>query len=173
APTTSTCQPGTSQPVCGPVGGACTSCVGNATGTACLGSGACGCNSAADCAANHACDLSNHLCTTSCNANQPCNGGCCSSAGSCAVGNSTGACGSTGGLCSTCATNTACASYSCNGSSCITTYAPSSTQCLPPDPANCLGGSNCTGISANCPSRMKTCTTCCKGDGTCTGLACP
>ncbi|MGZ3425908.1 MAG: hypothetical protein ACXVCV_04620, partial [Polyangia bacterium] len=166
AMTAGTCQPGTSQGVCGAVGTLCQSCGGNPNGSACLTSGACGCTKATDCPANHACDLSIGRCTTSCNVNQPCNGGCCSSGGSCAGGGSTAACGSSGTTCAVCATNTSCASYSCNGTSCITAYAPSSTLCDAADPANCFYAAHCTGSSAACPARMNLCT----GNGCCTGV---
>ncbi len=84
------------------------------------------------------------------------------------------ACGASGGLCATCATNTSCATYSCNaGVSCVTNYVTAGTQCLPSNPSLCLNASYCSGSSAACPTRLQTCTTCCKGNGTCTGLPCP
>jgi hypothetical protein len=164
AATAGTCQPGTSQSVCGAVGTQCKSCVGNATGVACLTSGSCGCTNKADCAAGFACDLSLGKCTTSCNANQPCNGGCCSAAGSCVGGGSTAACGSAGTACAVCANNTSCATYTCDGASCITTFASSSTICNPADPANCFFAAHCTGSSPNCPNRVNMCA----GNGCCT-----
>ena len=150
--TSGTCQPGTTQAVCGAVGSVCTSCVGNANGTACLSSGACGCNSASDCAPGHACDTSVHHCTTSCSPTQLCNTGCCSS-GTCVGGGSLGACGSSGNTCAVCPSNTACASYSCDGTSCNVSYTPAGTVCNPGDPSNCLNPATCTGSSASCPLR--------------------
>jgi hypothetical protein len=107
-------------------------------------------------------------CTTSCNSNQVCNGGCCdATTGMCQPGNQVTACGGSG-ICSVCPTNAACATYSCNGTSCVASYLPSSTQCAAADPCLCTGASFCTGSSASCPAKHGCLGgTCCNGNGVC------
>jgi hypothetical protein len=165
--TMGTCQPGTSQAVCGAPGSLCSTCVGNANGSACLSSGACGCTSANDCPLNFACDATLHKCTTSCNVNQACHGGCCSSAGTCAAGNAVSSCGSAGTTCAVCPTNAACATYSCNGTTCVTSYVTGGTQCIAPDPENCRSGAYCSGSSASCPATVG-----CQGGACCMNASC-
>jgi hypothetical protein len=75
--------------------------------------GACGCNGAADCAPGLACNLATHVCQSGCDANSPCNGGCCQ-AGACVAGTANGACGSNGGACVPCAGGTP----TCTGGTC-------------------------------------------------------
>jgi hypothetical protein len=166
--TMGTCMPGTVSQTCGAVGQACVSCSGNAQGTACLSSGSCGCTQTSDCPGGTACDTSLHKCTTTCNTNQPCNGGCCSTAtGTCVAGGSTAACGSSGGLCNACAASTDCATYSCDGTTCQVAYAPTSTICFAADPENCTGAVHCTGFSATCPAPKG-----CLGGACCMNLRC-
>lgn len=86
----------------------CGSCAGKSAGSACLPSGGarvCGCNSATDCPPNQACDPATHTCTSSCDATRPCNGGCCSAAGTCQTGTDPAVCGNNGGACAPCSGN--------------------------------------------------------------------
>ncbi|MSP59006.1 MAG: hypothetical protein EXR72_01475 [Myxococcales bacterium] len=91
---------------------ACGTCVANAMGTACLTVAMktfCGCKVAADCAVGFACDTVTNTCTTKCDSNNLCNGGCCSLAvaGTCQKGieGTSKVCGNNGGLCADCAGN--------------------------------------------------------------------
>ena len=70
-----------------------------------------GCNSAADCPSNQACDPNAHACTFVCSATALCNGGCCLN-GLCVDGTSKSACGLTGGVC------VVCGSRPCQGGVC-------------------------------------------------------
>jgi hypothetical protein len=170
--TNGTCQPGTSQGVCGAGGSVCQSCVGNANGSACLPSGACGCTKATDCPTGQACDTAAGKCTTACNANQQCNGGCCSSAsgGTCQTGTINAACGSSG-VCMTCPGPASCTSYSCNGTACVPNYAANGTSCS--DNNNCTSGDhcdgagNCVGTAYSCPVGNQCVSYPCDGNGGC------
>jgi hypothetical protein len=165
-----TCQLGNVQGACGAAGSICQSCVGNANGSACLSSGACGCTKASDCPAGHACDTSQGKCTTACNSNQQCNGGCCSASvgGTCQTGTINAACGSSG-VCASCPGNTDCTTYACNGTSCVPTY----TQAACNDINNCTYGDHCDGAGRcigtvySCPGTTDCKTVSCVGDGTC------
>jgi len=165
-----TCQLGNVQGACGAAGSICQSCVGNANGSACLSSGACGCTKASDCPAGHACDTSQGKCTTACNSNQQCNGGCCSASvgGTCQTGTINAACGSSG-VCASCPGNTDCTTYACNGTSCV----PSYTQAACNDINNCTYGDHCDGAGRcigtvySCPGTTDCKTVSCVGDGTC------
>jgi hypothetical protein len=117
------------------------------------------CSSATDCPPNEACEAS--VCSTSCSASSPCNGGCCDGT-SCQIGKDPTACGEGGGLCASCplgqacttgACSTACgaSSSACNGGCC------DGAMCQPgSDPGACgvTGGScvTCSGASACLPT---------------------
>jgi hypothetical protein len=117
------------------------------------------CSSATDCPPNEACEAS--VCSTSCSASSPCNGGCCDGT-SCQIGNGPTACGEGGGLCASCplgqacttgACSTACgaSSSACNGGCCDGVMCQSGS-----DPGACgvTGGScvTCSGASACLPT---------------------
>jgi hypothetical protein len=106
-----TCQPGTADNACG--AGTCTDCTGVNTGHRCV-AGVCGCNTAADCPMQMACDTIAKRCTNVCGMNQPCNGGCCGG-GTCQPGTDGKACGNAI-LCTDCTGNamgTACVAGAC------------------------------------------------------------
>ena len=171
--TSGTCQPGTAQALCGAAGSVCQSCAGNANGSACLANGTCGCTKASDCPAGHACDTAQGKCTTACNSNQACNGGCCSSAsgGTCQTGTINAACGSSG-VCATCPGNSSCTSYACNGASCVPTYAGTSTPCSDGNGCtygdHCNGSGGCVGTAYSCPASTDCTSHACDGSGGCT-----
>src|SRR5205807_769102 len=97
------CQPGTADIACGPSMGACVNCLNDAKGHRCIATSLqCGCASAADCPVGMACDVTTAICTTTCNANQPCAGGCCGSNNLCFVGSDNNHCGSVAGACVDC-----------------------------------------------------------------------
>jgi hypothetical protein len=106
------------QAACGDDGGLCEACLGSPNGTVCrttLTGGSCGCNATGDCALGSACNQSQHQCTTSCNSNQPCNGGCCLN-GICSPGTAVAACGAVGNACLDCSnanTGHACVAGAC------------------------------------------------------------
>jgi hypothetical protein len=98
------CVAGTTLGVCGDSGGLCADCNTSSMGALCLatgGGGSCGCNNTGDCPSGSSCNLAMHQCVTSCNASQPCSGGCCN-AGTCSVGASPAACGPSSGTCNDC-----------------------------------------------------------------------
>ena len=102
-----TCAPGVTQTACALGMATCGSCAGNPVGSACVNVKNkifCGCLAASDCPANQACNLATNQCSTRCDLNSPCNGGCCSAAmnGACVKGTDDTACGAGGGLCTNC-----------------------------------------------------------------------
>jgi hypothetical protein len=167
-----TCQLGNAAGACGAAGSVCQSCAGNANGSACLPSGACGCTKASDCPANHACDTTQGKCTTACNSNQACNGGCCSAAtgGTCQTGTVNSLCGNSG-VCAACPGPTTCASYSCNGASCVPSYAGAGTGCNDNNACTysdvCNGSGSCVGTAVHCPAGNACTYYTCNGGSTC------
>ncbi|MSP58781.1 MAG: hypothetical protein EXR72_00285 [Myxococcales bacterium] len=95
-----TCQTGKDGALCGVTGNACLDCSQNKLGHGCA-AGACGCTTAADCGPLQACDVAKKQCTSVCNVNQPCSGGCCQG-GMCADGTANSACGGLGAACVVC-----------------------------------------------------------------------
>jgi hypothetical protein len=170
--TNGTCQQGTAQTACGGAGSVCQTCVGNANGSACLSTGVCGCTKASDCPANQACDTTQHKCTTACNSNQLCNGGCCSATtgGLCQTGGINAACGNSG-VCAVCPGPTTCASYACNGTSCVPSYAGTSTGCTDNNLCtyndHCNGAGTCVGTTVSCPAATECTYYTCNGSSTC------
>ncbi len=103
-----TCVGGTMGNACGNNGNMCVSCTMNNNGHACVvvnNAAICGCNAAADCPVDRACNTTTHQCTDQCNGNQPCNGGCCNN-GVCNPGTANNACGNNGGACAACTNGT-------------------------------------------------------------------
>jgi hypothetical protein len=151
-----TCVPGTAAVACGNSGDSCVSCAGNTTGTACVNSalGACGCHSQADCPIGMACNLVTLGCETRCSGPNysPCNGGCCTSTGSCAAGTSQTACGIDGGQCTSCVGNPV-------GTLC------SAGKCICNTRANCIPYYACDNIAHSC-------TTVCNINQFCNGGCC-
>lgn len=101
------CVDGNTGAACAAGGALCVNCAGNPKGSFCLivnNVPVCGCASLSDCPLNSTCDPVARTCTTKCDANRPCNGGCCSAApnGTCIIGTAAGACGNNGGLCADC-----------------------------------------------------------------------
>lgn len=110
------CVDGSVGAACALGGALCGSCAGNAKGGACVtlnNMTFCGCDSQVDCPPNFACDPVAKTCTSKCDMNSPCNGGCCGN-GVCTVGSATHSCGSNGGACLDCAGNA-------NGFACVPT----------------------------------------------------
>jgi hypothetical protein len=95
------CVSGTADDACGAAEQWCTDCAAHPLGHKCLGGTTCGCNAAADCDPGKACFIAGHQCGTGCDANDPCNGGCCAGY-FCATGTSQIQCGAGGGLCTDC-----------------------------------------------------------------------
>jgi len=89
-----------------------------------------------DCPTGHACDLTTHLCVTTCSQDRPCNGGCCS-AGSCVAGTDVNACGSSGWHCYNCATGCT-QGAACGGTTCQCT-----SGCIPSGQACSVGTNGC------------------------------
>ncbi len=110
------CASGNAGNACGSNGVACIDCTNNAAGKACLmvnNAVACGCNAAADCPANTACNLTTKKCEATCgDANHTdCSAGCCSIAqgqmtGTCVAGTQNTACGTGGKACVACKNGT-------------------------------------------------------------------
>jgi hypothetical protein len=106
------CVAGTAPAGCGVGGVACVDCTANAKGHACIianNMAACGCNAAADCPANTACNTMTHACEATCGDmnHSICNGGCCNipkgmMTGTCVAGSQNGACGTDGKACAAC-----------------------------------------------------------------------
>jgi hypothetical protein len=100
-------------------GANCQNCAGNANGSACV-AGACGCNVATDCPADHSCDTTTHVCSTFCGQTgyTACNGGCCSPPGlvpsQCTAGTANTSCGTGGAACVNCSnSNKTCVNNAC------------------------------------------------------------
>ncbi len=87
---------------CGLAGAACVDCGKDPAGPVCNKmAGVCGCGSSKDCPLGEACLAG--VCGTKCDANDPCNGGCCEN-GTCVPGTQANACGF-GGTCVSCLGN--------------------------------------------------------------------
>ncbi len=148
-----TCAIGTTVGACG-ASGACADCTMGNAGLACRAGQACGCDKPGDCPMGLSCNLGTHLCETSCNVNQPCNGGCCSAAqnGTCVPGSSGSACGGGGALCVDCTLNKL--GHSCIAGAC-----------------GCAGPADCGALQACDPNAMK-CTSACGANQLCNGGCC-
>ena len=169
-----TCAPALSPTTCGI--GACMSCVASAMGHACV-AGKCGCNAAIDCPGGQACNTATHLCSPTCDANTPCNGGCCAN-GMCQPGTAVSSCGANGGLCADCAAGFAAGKLGqvcqpaagggvcgCNtvndcpaGLSCSNLLCGATCNVNAPCKTGCCGGGNC---------RTGTADSSCGGSGAC------
>jgi hypothetical protein len=149
-PVTAICKPGDSSTSCGS-SGKCVDCKNASAGQVCVGSDAgysCGCLLPTDCAVGLSCDSSS-VCTPNCDAQHPCNGGCCA-AGTlnsiCQPGNVPVACGASGGICQNCGNGT-CNAGACSACSmtCVGGCCSGSTCTSPPTLQNCgLSGVACT-----------------------------
>ena len=97
-----------------------------------------GCNTSDDCPMGQACNLSTHVCSTTCDGDtETCNGGCCVNA-TCAPGTQEGACGSGGLLCATSCVLGACSQ--------VPEFGAGSCECG--DASHCVGvatGHKCVG----------------------------
>jgi hypothetical protein len=181
------CASGQSASACGRTG-MCVDCGMSLLGRACLVTQSCGCDRAEDCPAGQACDLGTHTCTTKCNANQPCNGGCCVNS-ACVAGKDGKACGSTGGACIDCSNSQL--GHACVGGSvcgcAVTADCPIAQACDPQkklcvdtcianQPCNggcCLNGKCTAGISNSaCGAIGKDCAPCSGTKPTCENGVC-
>ena len=118
------CTAGMAGNACGVNGVACVDCTNNAAGKTCVitnNVAACGCNVAADCPANTACNLTTKKCEAACGDmnHTLCSAGCCNIAqgqmtGTCVAGTQNGACGTGGKTCTACKNATpTCAAGAC------------------------------------------------------------
>lgn len=160
------CTYGTTKTACGNDGGQCNDCSGNGPGTNVCAfvnkGGVCGCSSSSDCPVNMACDTKTKQCTSTCNANQNCNRGCCDlTTSKCEVGNQPTACGDAPtGFVGTCAK---CSALGSAGPVCLPT-----SKCGCAGPADCPGrtcqsGKCCSAKDAGCAVGADCCSGVCIG----------
>ncbi|HEY2746776.1 MAG TPA: hypothetical protein VGL86_19240 [Polyangia bacterium] len=124
------------------------------------------CAGPGDCPTGQSCDLASGTCTTSCNATQPCNGGCCFG-GTCDPGTSTPSCALGQAVCGACTGNSA-------GSACLASGASNVCGCT--SSSDCLPNQACNTTTHTCGSACDMNTLCnggcCGSSGTCqTGTA--
>lgn len=148
---------------------------GNACVTQACFNGVCGgCNSAAGCPVNQACDPNTKTCVSTCSTTSPCNGGCCQN-GICMSGASISACGANGGTCLVCGSFNPCltggGALTCPSGACVDTRTPSPNGTVCGTNMVCASG-QCLGASgAQCSSNAQCASGVCIS-GVCQGTAC-
>ena len=150
------CEPGDTSDSCATGQTTCTGCLQASDAPACTyenGTRSCGCLTAYDCLDWGACDLGTHQCTTACDAQTPCYGGCCSAPqnGTCVFQGSNSMC-NTWGLCIDC-------SNASTGHVCLNVR----QECGCYSNADCGGGAQCLNNK---------CVTACDAQHPCVGGCC-
>ncbi|MSP59004.1 MAG: hypothetical protein EXR72_01465 [Myxococcales bacterium] len=130
---------------CAVAGGACVDCAKSGDGPVCLIAGACGCLKAADCPPGRAC--ASGVCTTACDANTPCSGGCCDAANKkCVAGTAQAACALGALACGSCANSPA-------GTACLAVGNPGANACGCKSAADCPPNTACDPITFTCGAK--------------------